>query len=111
MSYPKLPWAQQLCRHGGVESRRAYGGLRIWDIATGDTLLTLLGHGSAVSGVAWMPDGRSVLSAGAKDGSLRLWDLESGAELQRFTEHQGFVWRVAFSPDGRHALSGAMDHR
>ena len=45
--------------------------LRLWDLATGETLRTLEGHTSAVNAVAALADGRRAIS-GSDDHTLRL---------------------------------------
>jgi WD40 repeat protein len=66
------------------------------------------GHTEWVRRVAFSPDGRRALSAGA-DGTVRLWDVNTAKELHCFAKHRGYVWGVAFSPDGRSALSCGQD--
>ncbi|MFI7546536.1 WD40 repeat domain-containing protein [Actinoplanes sp. NPDC049599] len=46
---------------------------RIWDVATGDLLCTLVGHHSPVPSVTFAPDGLSV-ATGADEG-VRIWAL------------------------------------
>jgi serine/threonine protein kinase/WD40 repeat protein len=48
--------------------------LRLWDAASGTQLHKLMGHTDAVLAVAFLPDGRRALSAGA-DGTFRTWQL------------------------------------
>jgi hypothetical protein len=72
-----------------------------------------------VYGVAFSPDGRSILSGGGgyvkgrgnsvlpRECAARLWDVETGEEVRRFSGHTAPVHCVCFSPDGRRALSGA----
>jgi WD40 repeat protein len=48
--------------------------LRVWDLATGQTKMTLRGHTSDVEAVAVTPDGRHVVSV-SNDETLRVWDL------------------------------------
>ena len=54
--------------------------LRLWDLATGETLRTLEGHTDSVRAVAVLGDGSRALS-GSWDNTLRLWDLQSGETL------------------------------
>src|SRR5665647_355733 len=50
--------------------------LRVWDLASGETLRTLEGHSALVSAVAVTPDGTRAVSA-SHDHTLRVWDLAS----------------------------------
>jgi WD40 repeat protein len=63
--------------------------------------LLFAGHTSAVTGVAFSPDGKLVLT-GSSDGTARLWDRESAHELARvrLPGLTDWVRSVAISPDG-----------
>jgi WD40 repeat protein len=53
---------------------------------------------SAVNGVAFSPDGRTLAGVGAAPhATVRLWDLESGTEAA-WKGHSGDVHSLAFSP-------------
>jgi WD40 repeat protein/serine/threonine protein kinase len=82
--------------------------VRLWDVESGKQIRPMLGHATAVSSVAFSPDGRYAAS-GSHDKTVRLWDAETGQELHRFVGHRGVVERVAFSPDGQRILSGSGD--
>src|SRR5437764_9901566 len=49
----------------------------LWDIERGSYRKALHGHTAVVHDLAFMPDGRSLLS-GSEDGTLRVWDVERG---------------------------------
>jgi WD40 repeat protein len=56
-------------------------GIRIWDTATGEPLLFLVGHGDEVIDLAFSSDGH-LLASGSIDRTVRVWDgrpLESRA--------------------------------
>ncbi|MCB0635799.1 MAG: hypothetical protein KDC54_04245, partial [Lewinella sp.] len=72
-------------------------------------LLTLRGHSSRLSSLAFPPDGNLILT-GASDGTARLWDRE-GRELQLFDQHPAKVNVVAFAPDGQSIMIGYEDHQ
>ena len=51
--------------------------VRLWNLATGEALQTLLrplGRPVSLAAVAWPPDARHVAAGGA-DGSIRIWSL------------------------------------
>ena len=49
------------------------GTVKVWNLATGDSLLTLRGHEHQLSSVAVSRDGRRIAS-GAVNGWVRIWD-------------------------------------
>jgi WD40 repeat protein len=82
--------------------------LRVWDLETGETKATLLGHTNFVRALAVTLDGRHAVS-GSADKTLRLWDLESGQTLRTLEGHTDWIQAVAVTPDGRHVVSGSAD--
>jgi WD40 repeat protein len=58
------------------------GSIKLWDAATGQELHEFLGHTSAVTALAFSPDGRFILSGGA-DGTLKLWDVSEWTQPQK----------------------------
>ena len=66
------------------------------------------GHSDSVSGCAWSPDGRRVLSASG-DQSLKIWDAVSGDCLLTLAGHPSYVEGCAWSPDGRQVMACFAD--
>ena len=62
-----------------------------------------------VMGVAFAPDGESLLTAGT-DGIIREWNLTDGSLRRTFEGHADTVYGIAVSPDGSLLLSGGRDH-
>ena len=61
---------------------------------TGDSVTTYPGHGETVLGVAFAPDGKSVLSGGA-DKKIHVWNPADGKQIATITGFGGEVYRVA----------------
>jgi predicted NACHT family NTPase len=64
---------------------------------------------SALTTVAFAPDGRSVY-CGGWDRLVRRIDVRTGREIARCTGHTEEVWAAAVSRDGRLVLSGGKDY-
>ncbi len=69
---------------------------------------TFVGHTDEVTGVAFSPDGRRILT-GSQDKTAKVWDAATGQELFALKGHINGVSSVAFSPDGRRILTGSWD--
>lgn len=82
--------------------------VKIRDMASGELLHSMSGHGGDVEAVAFSPDGQTVLSA-ATDFLAILWDANTGEEIRRFIGHSLPVRSVSFHPDGTQAVTAASD--
>jgi WD40 repeat protein/transcriptional regulator with XRE-family HTH domain len=80
----------------------------LWQLQTGQQLLTFQGHTNWVRSVAFNSDGETLVS-GSVDRTVKLWSVQTGQCLKTFTEHDGEVYSVAFSPDGQTVVSGSSD--
>jgi WD40 repeat protein len=72
-------------------------------------LAQLWSHRDNVTDVAFSPDGRWVLSAGA-DHTARVWDVRTGQpRFEAPLQHDQLIARASFSPDGRRILTASDD--
>ena len=79
---------------------------RVWNVRTGDELMTLAGHSGGVQTADFSPDGDRVATS-SDDGTAKVWDVHSGRELLTLSVSGGGVGEVKFSPDGRRLISGS----
>jgi WD40 repeat protein/serine/threonine protein kinase/tetratricopeptide (TPR) repeat protein len=93
---------------GRLASAGADGTVKVWDVASGQEVLSFQGHTREVYGLAFSPDGKWLASA-SWDGTVKVWDAAGGQEVRSFKEPSGFATRVAFSPDGQWLAWGSAD--
>jgi WD40 repeat protein len=79
--------------------------MKVWDLAAGPDFLTSLGHTGQVCGVAFHPNGRTLVTA-SFDRTVRVWDAISGSEARELGDRLEPVVAVTFSQDGRIAGGG-----
>ncbi|AFY34419.1 NB-ARC domain-containing protein [Calothrix sp. PCC 7507] len=83
----------------------AEGGLRLWQVATGQLLLNFKGHLGWVWLVTFSGDGQTLASC-SSDKTIRLWDVSTGECKKILTGHRSSIWAIAFSADGQTLASG-----
>jgi WD40 repeat protein len=87
---------------------------RIWELDSGKELQRMVGLGDEVGALAFVADGRGIVSV-SKAGMAWQWDTESGKALLRTmapvkqvgpptTGGGRYAWPVVLSPDGRRVL-------
>ena len=84
------------------------GRITLWDVATGQEIATLRGHGKGVNQVAFSRDAKLLASAGS-DNTIRIWDMTSQRELRTMAGHTAAIDSMDFSPDGRLLASASED--
>ncbi len=80
-------------------------GIWIYDMAIHHEVALLTESTGRISGAAFSPDGRTIVS-GYNDGSILVWDVKTGKRKQVLPTEQEWVSSVAFSPDGKIIASG-----
>jgi len=79
--------------------------VRIYDIAKKTERFKLTGHKGTVSSVAYLPNGRAILS-GSGDKTVKMWDSATGRDIVTLTFPMGRVTCLAVAPDGLRAAVG-----
>ena len=82
--------------------------IRLWDTTTARELRSIKGHTYNITGLAFTPDGKHLLSS-AMDQTLRLWDVATGAEVRQFKGHEAGVTGMALAPDGKTVATASQD--
>lgn len=86
----------------------ADGWATIWEVDTGDRLMTLRGHNAYMRTAAFSPDGRQIVTTG-DDRTTRIWDAEDGSPLMILYGHSDAIIGAAFSPDGQRLATAGWD--
>jgi WD40 repeat protein/tRNA A-37 threonylcarbamoyl transferase component Bud32 len=87
------------------------GNLRVVDLGTGSTNLSITAHPEIITAVAWSPKAPILASgSGYSGGPIRLWDADSGKSIGALEGHTSWITRgLTFSADGRRLYSASAD--
>ena len=92
---------------GGLVASATAGGLvRLFDPAKGELKESLHGHMNAVFGVAFSPDGRSLISTCGGREAVKLWDVSTRQELLTLGGTGSMLFAARWSADGDVILVG-----
>jgi WD40 repeat protein len=80
--------------------------LRLWDVASGQSLRTLQGHTGRVTSVAFSLDGKTVVS-GSSDRTLRVWAVIRGQELIDWVLANRYIPELTDEQRARYGLEPA----
>lgn len=78
--------------------------VRIWDVDTGDEVMSL-SHPYGIYSIDFSPDGRRLATGASSEGEIRVWDLETGTEILQM-KHGTAIFDLKFSPDGKMLATG-----
>jgi WD40 repeat protein len=96
----------------GVLASADGASIRLWDVATGDTLHTLEGRSDRwLSALCAVPaSGRTLLASGEGDGSVRLWDAGAGAVVRTLAGHDAPVGHLCTIVVSEHTFLVSAGH-
>jgi WD40 repeat protein len=76
------------------------GMMLVWNIATGQNLLSIKAHNGYSFGLVFTSDSKKLISAGVDDQYIKIWDLDSGICLKSW-QSSASIYRIALSADDR----------
>jgi WD40 repeat protein/serine/threonine protein kinase len=80
--------------------------VKVWNVATGQEIRTLGGHGERLRSVVFSPDGRR-LAAGSISRGAKIWDWKKGRVVFELPDLG--ISRLAYSPDGQRLAVAAFE--
>ncbi len=95
-----------------AERTEIHNTVRVWDVASGESLLTIQPGSQFVRAIKFSPTGTTVAAAtwdGASGGTVRIYDAETGAELRRIYAHREVISSLEFSADGQTLVTASND--
>jgi WD40 repeat protein len=92
---------------GGGTAWLATDEVALWDLATGKETHRLKGHENGVHGLAFAPDGKTLVTCDWQ--TTHWWDVATGQELPERRVPAARVVTMAFSPDGQTFATGGAD--
>ena len=83
--------------------------IKVWNLATGEEIYTLIGHSNRVNALTISPDGQTLVS-GSEDKTVKVWNLDTGRQIRTLVGHSDSVHALAITPDGKTLVDGSDDN-
>jgi len=90
------------------DSRTLLSDESLWDVLTGQKIITLERVSGSIYAAAFTGDGKHIIGGGA-DKVLYVWETATGRKLRMLRGHTDSICAIAISPDGRYAASGGAE--
>ena len=84
------------------------GNVEVWSVVTGLRSVSIEGHVSEVSSVAFSPDSKRIVSRSRQE--VRIWDATEAVLLLTLTSKRTLSSNILFSPDGSQIVIGRRTH-
>jgi WD40 repeat protein len=81
------------------------GTARVWDVNTGETILTIKTGHQWARVVMYSPDSSKLATGGDRENAVKIWDAKTG-ELLNTLKHYHWVDKLAWTSDGKKLISG-----
>lgn len=91
----------------GQTDLRGFEWYYYWKLCHGE-IATLRGHRRSVTGLAYAPDGRTLVT-GSSDGTVQLWNTQTNQPLKTLLGQPGGVECIAVTTDGKWFAAGGAD--
>jgi len=83
--------------------------IKIYETATGQCAMTLIGHDNWIRGLVFHPSGKYLISV-SDDKSIRVWDLKQGRAIKTINDaHSHFVSCITYHPTNPVVATGGVD--
>ncbi|MBI5671647.1 MAG: hypothetical protein HZC41_26945 [Chloroflexi bacterium] len=92
-----------------IATSYANGSVDVWNVTTGQGLVTFQGHTSSVLRFAWNPV-LNVIASGDANGTIWVWDASSGQAISQLAGLTGAIRDLAWRPDGQQLASAGADN-
>lgn len=82
--------------------------IKVWDVATTEMELELVGHEKSTLPVTFSPDEKYIVS-GSLDRTVKVWNAKTGELLKTLERHTDNIYDIDFHPTGKYFASASRD--
>lgn len=80
----------------------------VWDLRTGKSIISILGHKDGILGCDFAPNG-FMLATSSEDNTIRVWDIRKKSNMVCLPAHTKLITDVRFEAGGSVMVSVSHD--